>query len=301
MTHLVAARTATGAVAALLAAGNRAGVIPWKLVRLLGEGQYTRVFAARPLEAAEDSAAAYAVKVPQPGYENDPRVLGCLRREALVSRAVPHPRLISILTAQLHEPPYFLVMPKLAGARLDRLLAHRRLSLPMSLCIVRQVAEALAALHASGWMHADVKPANVFISRTGHATLLDLGFARRRDEWATAPKELRGSAAYLAPEAFVSSLAPDIRSDLYSLGVMLFELLAGQRPFAEKDPAEIAKRHLTSPPPTIRSLVPHVPSEVARLLEELLAKEPLRRPETPRELIDRLVALEILTFSDRQL
>lgn len=307
MAQTTLARAARGA-AAVVAAASVAGAAlagRWRLVSLLGEGEFTQVFAASPSHRADDQAVAYAVKLLRPQRQEDPIALACLRREALVGRRVTHPHLVSVLSAHLDVPPYYLVMPRLAGTTLRERLAHkpmphRQLCLPAALSIVRQAAQALGALHADGWTHSDVKPDNVFVSPEGHVTLLDLGFARRRHE--TGPRSagpLLGSAAYLAPEAFVSALAPDIRSDIYSLGITLFELLAGRLPFAERDPAVLARQHLTAAPPDLRRLTPQLPSDIARLVDELLAKEPLRRP-TPQALVERLIALEIMTFADRK-
>ena len=97
----------------------------------------------------------------------------------------------------------------------------------------------------------------------------------------------------------ISALRPDIRSDLYSLGVALFEMLAGRLPFGATDLAELAHEHLCRDPLDIRTLVPDLPLPVAKLLRQILAREPLRRPQSPRELIDRVISLEIEAFADR--
>jgi serine/threonine protein kinase len=105
------------------------------------------------------------------------------------------------------------------------------------------VAEALDALHAAGWMHADVKPSNVFVSSSGHVTLIDLGFARSADERGSiADRPLLGTLNYMAPEVLYSSRGGDIRSDVYSLGVTLFEMLTGRLPFDSQDVAELASQ-----------------------------------------------------------
>jgi serine/threonine-protein kinase len=149
-------------------------------------------------------------------------------------------------------------------------------------------------------MHGDVKPSNMMISPEGHVTLLDLGFARRNDETGSAVDRcVMGTCHYLAPEWITSALRPDIRSDIYSLGVVLFELFAGRLPFRAQDLAELAQQHKEAAPPDLRRLVPHLPTDVVHLVGQMMAKQPLRRPQKPRELIDRLVRLEIATFSER--
>ena len=193
-------------------------------------------------------------------------------------------------------------MPWLEGSTLEeRLTASGAIDLPAALGIARQVAEALDAMDAAGWLHGDVKPSNIFLSPENHVTLLDLGFARRRHEAepATANRSIMGTGRYLAPEHLAAGLAPDIRSDIYSLGIVLYELLAWRLPFEGCTLAELAREHKQAAPPNLRRLAPHLPSEVVRLVHEMLAKDPLRRPQTPRDLVDRLVRLEITTFTER--
>jgi len=275
----------------------------WELLELAGGGTLTEVYRARPAEAGGDQPAPYAVKVLRPEWQQDPRATDVLRREALVGRTVGHPHLVAILAAHTAQPPYLLVMPWLAGQTLLQwLTGHGPRELPVMLWIARQVAEALDALDAAGWMHADVKPSNVFLSPEGHVTLLDLGFARRADEIGSAVDRcVVGTGNYIAPEMITSALRPDIRSDVYSLGVVLFEMLSGRLPYEGKDLAELATQHKQARPPDLRRLVPHLPKGVIRLIQEMLAKEPLRRPQSPAELIERLVELEIGSFAERLL
>jgi serine/threonine-protein kinase len=243
------------------------------------------------------------VKVLRPWWQEDPRAIQVWRREALVGRTVSHPHLVPILAARLREAPHFVVMPWLTGQTLPQWNASpRRRDLPAVLWIARQVAEALDALHSAGWMHADVTPSNIFVSPEGHVTLLDLGFARRRDEiGSTVDRCVVGTSGYIAPEMITSALRPDIRSDVYSLGVVLFELVSGRLPYAGRDLAEVAAQHKQSRPPDLRRLAPHLPTGVIRLIHEMIAKEPLRRPQSPAELIERLVDLEIASFAERAL
>jgi serine/threonine protein kinase len=273
----------------------------WELVSLAAEGDLARVYRARPAGVSAEAGAAYALKMLRPQWQDDPRSVRLLQREARVGRSISHPHLVSILQASLGRTPRFVVMPWLEGTTLRaRLDAGWRADLPVALWITRQVAEALEALHAAGWMHGDVKPGNVFLSPEGHATLLDLGFARRKDETGSVvDRWLLGTCSYIAPELITSALRADIRSDLYSLGVVLFEVLAGRLPFLGESLAALAEQHRQSRPPDLRRLAPYLPKSVVQLVQQMLAKDPLRRPQTPRELIDRLVPLEIATFSER--
>ena len=116
---------------------------------------------------------------------------------------------------------------------------------PRALWIIRQTAEALSALDRAGWMHGDVKPGNLMISPSGHVTLLDLNFARRHGEsGAAVDRCILGTFYYIAPELLTSAIRADIRSDIYSLGVVFYEMLAGRRPFEAEDMADLAALHL---------------------------------------------------------
>ncbi|HVA48797.1 MAG TPA: serine/threonine-protein kinase [Pirellulales bacterium] len=273
----------------------------WQLVRMIGEGQLCRVYAARPVSQAAERAAVYALKVLSDRWSEDSAAIEVLRREAIVGRTLSHPHLVSVLSAHVAAPPYFLVMPLLEGLALSqRLAGGDRLSLPMALWIARQTAEALDALHQAGWMHADVKPSNLFLSPDGHVTLLDLGFARRPDDTTSIINRcVTGTMHYIAPEMITSALRPDIRSDLYSLGATLYELLTGRPPFVARSLEQLADLHRQGEPEPLRMLTPTVPATVARFVHQMLSKQPLRRPQTPTEVIDRLVTLEIETFNLR--
>lgn len=273
----------------------------WDLIQLAGEGSLTQVYRAQPTGADPDRPAAYALKRLRAEWQEDPRAIASLRREAFVGRRVSHPHLVAVLAASVHEAPYFVVTPWLSGQTLAGQFSENTPSdLPIALWIVRQVAEALDALHTSGWMHGDVKPSNIFVSPDTHVTLLDLGFARRAQEIdSAADRCVTGTCNYIAPEMITSRLRPDIRSDIYSLGAVLFEALSGRLPFEGNDLADLASQHKEARPPCLRRLKPHLPRGVIHLVGEMLAKAPLRRPQTPAELIERLVALEVESFSER--
>lgn len=284
---------------------GRAGATPerlddWELVAPVAQGEYATVYRARPAGAAAARGAAYAVKRLATRWESQPAVVAMFQRQAVVGRAVHHPRLVSILAAHVQAPPYYVVMPWLEGRTLDRIRPlGPRGPLPLWLALARQVAEALAALDAAGWLHGDLKPANVLVSPDGRATLLDLGFCRRADEVGSqACRLVTGTPHYLAPETLTSALRTDIRSDLYSLGVLLYGLLAGRPPFRAGTLAELVRLHRAAEPTPLTAVSPWVPEDVARLVHRLLAKEPLRRPATPREVVDALAALEVAYFAD---
>jgi serine/threonine-protein kinase len=281
---------------------------PWQLVRLLAEGNFTRVYQARP--AAPDGpecessrrSAAYVLKMLRKEFWRDPAAIEMQRREAWVGTKVSHPNLLPVLSASVQEPPFYVVSPLVDGAPLAQIVFDQGpLVVPLALWIARQVAEGLDALFAAvRLIHADVKPANILVSPSGHATLIDFGFAQTPAEasaWATRP--LVGTLAYLAPEMLTSTLTAGPRSDIYSLGVTLYEMLTGRRPLESDDPAELATLHREAKPADIRSLRPEVPESVAELVHTMLAKDPLRRSTTAADLSRKLMRLEIDCFAMR--
>ena len=261
---------------------------PWQLVRLLGEGNFTRVYQARPADGPtirrrhrdasargvrrEGASQRVVARVRRPSKCSAAR-LG--RRQGVASESAAR------AFGERQEPPFYVVTPKLDGVPLAQLIAEQeRLAVPLALWIARQVAEGLDALfEATGMIHSDVKPANILVSPTGHATLIDFGFVQTPAEashWATRP--LAGTLAYIAPEMVTSALAAGPRSDIYSLGVTLYEMLSGRRPWDSDDPGELATLHREAKPADVRALRPDVPAPVAELVHSMLAKDPLRRP-----------------------
>jgi len=286
---------------AATSAGQHVGRLgPWQLVRPLGEGNFTRVYLARPADGSQNMPAGYVVKVLRKEWWRDPPAIEMQRREAWVGTKVSHPNLLPTLSASVQEPPFYIVTPKVEGASLAQQIAEQEgLAVPLALWIARQTAEALDALYeVAGVIHTDVKPENILVSPAGHATLIDFGFVQtpaEASQWATRP--LAGTLAYIAPELVTSSLAAGPRSDIYSLGVTLYEMLTGQTPWETSDPGELATLHREAKPKDVRELRPETPDDVANLVHSMLAKDPLRRPGSARELSSRLVRLEIKCFT----
>jgi serine/threonine-protein kinase len=273
----------------------------WELLEHVADGAYASVYRARPADRCIPSPAAYAVKVLREPWCDRPEIVELLRSEAHAARLVCHPHLISVLATGTTEKPYFLVSPWLTGQTLSRILeSHGSIDLPTVLWIARQAAEALRALEHAGWMHGDVKPGNMIVSPEAHVTLIDLGFARPLGEsGSVVDRPVMGTYQYIAPEMVTSRLASDIRSDIYSLGVVLFQMLSGRLPFEGQTLAELAEQHRNWRPPDLRRLVPTLPGGLTRLVREMLSKNPWRRPRHAQEVVERLSELEIASFGQR--
>jgi serine/threonine protein kinase len=263
----------------------------YELLTRLGGGALTSVYSARDL--ADDGPCA--VKVIREDWEDQATAVKLLQREARACLAVRHPHLVRLRDAHVTRPPYFLVMDLLPGETLRRRLRRDyRLDVPTALWVARQTAEALAALHRAGFVHGDVKPDNVRLTDPGHAVLIDLGFAHRPGENAAMLEQgyVLGTANYLAPELCAAGPADGPACDLFSLGVMLFEMLAGQLPYPAGTVPETLRRHEADPPADVRRHAPGLPAGLASLVGRLLARRPADRPRAAAA-VQQLVALEI--------
>lgn len=264
----------------------------WELGAMLSEGRWAKVYAARPTPAGVPAAWDYAVKTPAAKPGEGKLAEAMLRREATVARQVSHGNLTTVLHSQFEQGrgSAFLVLPRIRGVSVRELLDYRRRAfgclagaskfLRQSVWIARQGAQGLAALHAGGWLHGDLKPENMLVSLPGHLTLIDLGLARK-----LGTAECRGGEIlaqmlrYVSPEMLLPYETVTQASDVYSLGMVLHELLTGQFAFVESDATGLALAHLRRQPEDLRELCPYLPPQLPRLLEKMLAKEPLRRPE----------------------
>jgi serine/threonine protein kinase len=270
----------------------------YELFQSLGGGPLTRVFAAR--DCAADTSCA--IKVVRPEWEDQPTAIKLLQREARAGLKVRHPHLVRIQDAHVTRPPYFLIMELLPGESLHaRLRREYRLELATALWVVRQTAEALAALHRAGFVHGDVKPGNIHLVDDGTAKLIDLGFAHRPGENARLVSDgfLLGTVNYLAPEWCAFSPDAALESDLFSLGVTLFEMLTGRLPYPPGSARQTLRRHRCDPPADIRHYVANLPAALAALIDRLLAHRPAERPRAAA-VVQQLVVLEIASLGRRR-
>jgi serine/threonine protein kinase len=269
----------------------------YELLQRLGGGPLTWVFAGR--ECATDTPCA--IKVLREDFRDRSTAIKLLQREARVGLSVRHPHLVRIRYTHVTRPPYFLVMELLQGESLRRRLRRDyRVEPATAVWICRQTAEALAALHRAGFVHGDVKPDNIRLIDDGTAVLIDLGFAHRPGENARlrAQGYVLGTANYLAPELCAFSADADQASDLFGLGVMLFEMLAGQLPYRSGSMEHTMRRHCEEDPDDIRQVVAGLPAGLVTLLQRLLQRSPRERPRAGA-VVQQLIALEIATLQRR--
>jgi eukaryotic-like serine/threonine-protein kinase len=254
--------------------GRRVG--GYLLEELLGEGASGVVH-----RATGEDGAPVAVKLLRPEHRRDATAYRRFLREARLAAEIRSRHLVPIVELAESGGVTYLVMPFYAGGSLrDRLRATRRLEIAETIDLAAQLGRGLDALHARGIVHRDVKPSNVLLEGDGTAALTDFGLALGAD-WTrlTRDGQVVGTPQYLAPELIEGAEATPA-SDLYALGCVLYECLAGRPPFRARHPAELAFAHLTEPPPDPRDERPELPVEVALALLTVLEKEPAARPTT---------------------
>jgi TolB-like protein/Flp pilus assembly protein TadD len=244
-----------------------------------------------------------AIKALPPELGRDPERLERFRREARAVAALSHPNIVTVHGVEESEGWLFLVMEKIEGRRLDQLLSPRGMRLEQLLEIAVPMADALAAAHDQGIVHRDLKPGNVMVTRDGRVKLLDFGLAKLRPSGAAASDEdptrtaaltaagaLLGTAAYMSPEQ-IEGREVDARSDVFSLGIVLWEMAAGRRPFTADSAMALAARILRDPAPPLHEVRPDLPRQLGRIIDSCLAKDPGRRVQTARDVRNQLEAL----------
>jgi len=248
----------------------------WKLGKRAHASEQSRLFLAQPADSTGNPRHDYMLRTTTDDRSHRNESLAQLSRFTSAAAAVSHPNLIVVLDSSLESTTPFLVMPRLTGATLKAVMQMSRpQALPVILWTVRQAAQALDALHAGGWIHGDIKPANLFVSGQGHMTVLDLGFARPIGS--ASDGSFRGTPKYAATEHSAQTPAPAAAAaDIFSLGNVLLELLAWSSP-------TIRERSRIEP--------------IADLIAEMIATDPTERP-TATEITQRLLRLEIETLGE---
>ena len=220
----------------------------------------------------------------------DPRSVARFEQEAQILARLQHPNVITVFDMGVDGGDRFIVMELVEGPTLRELLeAEGRLTPERAGEIASPLASALGFAHAKAVIHRDVKPSNVLLPPDGGVKLADMGIARLLSpEALTATLSVRGTAGYISPEQ-VRGDRVDARADLYSLGCVLFEMLAGRTPF-EGDLAALSYAHTHTPAPRVRSINPDVPAAMDELVAAMLEKDPAKRPSTGEEVQRSLAA-----------
>ncbi len=265
---------------------------PYEILAPLGAGGMGEVYRARDARLGRD----VAIKMVLPEYASDPDRLRRFEQEARAAGALAHPNVLTVYDVGHHEGSPYLVTELLEGETLQTHMGKGALSLRSALEVGGQVAAGLAAAHERGITHRDLKPANIFITKEGIAKILDFGLAKllrptseeegRTDSTVAESTEADvrlGTAPYMSPEQ-ASGKGVDFRSDQFSLGIVLYEMLAKTRPFKGDTAAELLAAIIREDPEPLERKAPSVPAPARWIVERCLAKEPSGRYAATRDL-----------------
>jgi serine/threonine-protein kinase len=258
----------------------------YRLEDVIGRGGMSTVYRAtdRILQRT------VAVKVMSAALaEDDPTHVARFEREARAAASLVHPGIVTVYDTGVDGDQRFIAMEFVDGESLAKVIAQRApLEPERAKEITAQVADALEAAHRAGLVHRDVKPGNVMIARDGSAKVLDFGIARVADAGSiTRTATLLGTAAYMAPEHALGS-AVDARSDIYSLGCLLYAMLTGGPPFSGEVAAAVMHQQVNAIPRPPSEANPRVSRDLDALVLQMLAKSPAERPQSAAEVRDRL-------------
>ncbi len=264
----------------------------FQVLGLLGDGGTATVY------KAQDSAGAEAaVKIPHRGVLSDREFVAAFRREAELGVSLRHPSIVRVLdagayaTPDFREVPYF-AMERLHGQDLGTLLREKgRLPQQLAVCITRAIADALDWAHQRGVVHRDVSPSNIFLTDHKAVKVMDFGISAVCSQRGGRLRGMgRGTPAYLAPERIADHHLADPQVDLYALGCVLYEMLAGIPPYVADHAEDVLRMHLSRPIPPLPVDV-DVHPRLQRILLRLLQKEPGSRSSSARELLVELAEL----------
>jgi len=252
----------------------------YKILRKLGAGGMANVYLAEDQELGR----RVAIKILDDRHAADEQFVERFRREAKNAAGLSHPNIVSIYDRGEAEGTYYIAMEFLDGRSLKELILTRGPA-PVSIAIdyARQILAGLRFAHRHGIVHRDIKPHNVIVDAEGRAKVTDFGIARAGASQMTEAGSIIGTAQYLSPEQ-ARGTQVDQTSDLYSLGIVLYELLTGTVPFTGDTPVEIAMKHLSAVPERPSAKRPEVPHDLDMVVLRALAKDPADRYQSAEEM-----------------
>lgn len=246
----------------------------------LGRGGMGRLFRVKHMVTGQTEV----LKVMAEGLKQTPEMKQRFLREVQVQASLNHPNIAAVHNAFWHDSDLVLIIELIDGESLDQLIREARVPLNTAIDYACQVLSALHYAHENGIVHRDVTPANVLVSPNGTLKLTDFGLARqRKDIRLTSAGTPIGSLHYTSPEQIRGLEVPDARSDIYSVGVVLYEMLTGRKPFEAPDSFSLMRMHVEDPPAPPTAFAPETPAELEAIVLRALDKNPEARFPTARE------------------
>jgi len=220
----------------------------YEILEEIGRGGFATVYKAHDTELDR----AVALKLPHPQLTTDPMFIQRFRQEARTAAGLRHPHVVTIHDVGEEAGQHYLAMEFLTGRTLDKPVAAGPLPVEQAISIVKQIASALDAIQGRNLVHRDIKPGNIIVDEAGQATLLDFGIVRAVEGTRlTQTRTVLGTPEYMAPEQAEIEEAAEVdwRADIYALGVVAYQMLVGQPPFAGRSPTAVLYKHVHEPPP----------------------------------------------------
>lgn len=262
----------------------------YKLIDELGRGSFATVYIARDTK----NNRIYAVKIMHFEFADDGELLARFQREAHILLQLSDPHIVRIFDYGDDNDLHYIVMDYIDGQNLKyHILTHGRMEPIRALDYARQISEGLDAAYRHSVVHRDIKPQNIVINSKDVVKITDFGLARSRETVTlTQSNVFMGTAYYIPPEQAESGRSADTRSDLYSVGAVLYEMLAGDPPFEGSTAVDIVVKHMNEKVPSLCQLRPELPREIDLFLQKAMAKAPSDRYSTPREFSNALEQLQ---------
>ena len=238
-----------------------------------------------------------AIKILRPEFVKDEQFVENFRKESQAAAGLSHPNIVNVYDVGKEGNIHFIVMELIDGKPLSQVIDEKgRLDYKEAISIARQVASALSLAHKNQIIHRDVKPHNILITSTGTAKLADFGIARAvsKASIAEGSEKIMGSVHYFSPEQARGAYV-DERSDIYSLGIVLYEMLTGKVPFDGDNPISIALMHINDPMPSVSSQVPGIPPQLEKVIEKATDNYQSNRYKTADEMIEDLDNIDFIT------
>ena len=257
----------------------------YQIIKSIGEGGMANVYLAYDTILDRD----VAVKVLRGDLSNDEKFVRRFQREALSASSLSHPNIVEVYDVGDDNGQYFIVMEYIDGKNLKDLLKKRgKLTVSEVVDIMSQIADGLSVAHDSYIIHRDIKPQNIMILENGLVKITDFGIAMAMNATQlTQTNSVMGSVHYLPPEQ-ASGKGSTLKSDIYSMGILMYELLSGTLPYRGDNAVEIALKHLKEPLPSIREDLPEIPQSVENIILKSAAKNPKNRYNDAREMYEDL-------------
>lgn len=260
---------------------------PYQIVAPLGEGGMAAVY-----KAYQPSMERHvALKVLPRHFAEDPQFVARFQREAILLAKLQHPHILPVFDYGQADGFTYIVMPFVSSGTLMDSLTGSPQSLPRIRQVISQIGDALNYAHARGMVHRDIKPSNVLIDESGNYLLTDFGLARMIEDSInlTSSGTIMGTPAYMAPEQG-SGEKLDARCDIYSLGIIFYEMATGRVPYQAESPMEIVHKHIQDPLPPPRAVNPKLPESLERIIIKALAKRPDNRYQSTSDMVKAIQA-----------